>query len=201
MKSAEELKALYNLNDDMDLLEILDNPGDYELGTMEVIREIIEERGGEKALRKQVREEKAIQDQGLPFRKRIRQLLKEGKYEYDIRETLEGEALDKHAFEIWLDEELDFFEEKEAIIEKKKPTQERVVLRALIGGLIAALVGGFIFGVFGGNPKLVAIPVIVCFGVVRVATKKGFFHWANLVFSVLATFGAIFIGVFIGSAL
>lgn len=201
MKTRKELKEIYDRKGDLDLLDILSNKSQYEATAIEVVQELIDERGGEGAIRQNMAVAQKITQEESPIRAQIRQLLKKGSYENEIREELSGQYTDEQAFDTWLNEELDNWEKEE----EEKSTDGGTIGRAAIGAGVGALVGGGIFGVIAANVDGVAGPgagvIIICFFCVKLISGKGSFHWSTLVFSFISVIGAIVFGLLLASAI
>ena len=199
MKTREELKEIYNRKHDLELLKILEEKSQYEVQAIEVVEEIIAERGGENAIREAAAKAERVAMEEATFRDHIRKLLKDGKYENEIREELIGDVTDEDAFEVWLDEELDAWEDAE----EEKKVDGGTIGRAAIGAAVGALVGGLIFGFLVASMRNVAGPgagvILICYSCVKFISGKSFFNWATLVFSVVSVIGAIIVGFGVAS--
>jgi len=195
MLSVSDFISRYEKYSDEELYEIYKTIDNYSPEAKEALDKVLEKKGGVESLIKKIEEEQTIQAEINRIKNETNVLGHRGVDSSFIKTTMTSEIFSKDEIEKIID---DKYSEVEENLKDQKITDKTIVW-VIIGGVIATIVGGALWGasiIFSGRIFYIFIAglYIVCYGIIRLITKKSYNNKAVLIASVISSAIAFLLG-------
>jgi len=195
MLSVSDFISRYEKYSDEELYEIYKTIDNYSPEAKEALDKVLEKKGGVESLIKKIEEKQTIQAEINRIKNETNVLGHRGVDSSFIKTTMTSEIFSKDEIEKIID---DKYSEVEENLKDQKITDKTIVW-VIIGGVIATIVGGALWGasiIFSGRIFYIFIAglYIVCYGIIRLITKKSYNNKAVLIASVISSAIAFLLG-------
>lgn len=187
MFTTEDFKAKYVTYTDEQLYAVLQNADNYSEEARKALHEVLEKNGGTAALIKRLEEKTIIEKEKARIANEAIKFGMEGVDASFMKNTTSSEILSK--------EEVDQIIEKnvaiaESVVEDKKVNSDTIV-KSLVGCGLASISGGAFASLqllyFGATSVLMLVgTILICYGTVKLVTKKSFNNTAVILSSFAA---------------
>lgn len=187
MLTTEDFIAKYDSYNDDELYAIYSNSDNYSKEAGQALQIIIEKRGGIDALEKRLDEKAIIEKEKIKIANDAVKFGLEGIDASFVKNTTSSAILSKEEVNQIIEKNV---AKAELFVEDKKVNADTIV-KSLVGCGLASLVGGGFASLqllyFGATSTLMVVGTgLICYGIVKLVTKKSFNNTAVLVSSVAA---------------
>jgi hypothetical protein len=187
MFTTEDFTAKYETYHDEELYLIYKNANEYSEEARKALRNVLEKKGGLEALLKRLEEKAIIENEKIKIANEAAKFGLEGIDASFMKNTTSSAILSKEEVNQIIEKNIAI---AEAVVEDKKVNAETIV-KSLLGCGLASLIGGAFVSLqvlyFGATSVLMVIGTgLICYGTVKLVTKKSFNNSAVLISSFAA---------------
>lgn len=152
-----DLRRRYNDKENEELLYVLSNPSEYNSNVIEIVEEIIKNRGGREKIVEEINTEINKENERRRLITIIRSKLNIGRKEKEIKEEIKSEIFSNEECSNLIDEEFARWTEEQL--------DQKITPKSIIGGIIGALIGGTIGGILWGFMMIGSGNIFFIFGI------------------------------------